>query len=57
MHVILDVAVESDREPLDRESRGPSARDPEVHRLSAERVFASEPIASGDHFLHRSIRL
>jgi len=57
-HVILQgVTVESDSDPLDRESRNPSPRYPGVHTLPAERVTAGQQVASGDHFLHRSIHL
>ena len=53
----LNVTVESDCEPLARESRSPSARYPEVLAFSPEHLFASEQAASRDHFLHRSVRL
>jgi hypothetical protein len=37
-------------EPLDQESRNPSARYPEVPTQSTEQVATSKQVASGDHF-------
>ena len=45
-----------DNEPLDQESRNPSARYPEAPTLSTEQIATSKQVASGDHFLHRPMR-